>query len=115
MILYYKQTENGQSAYDRWLQLSSEIRVKGDTLRQRLNRLVKSREFKDMTPLSEPGLPSPRIQMISSILDEYRKAARMKMLKEFPELDRKYSSLTLARTRLKTGVSREDVLALLSQ
>jgi len=109
------ETENGQSAYDRWLQLSSEIRVKGDTLRQRLNRLVKSREFKDMTPLSEPGLPSPRIQMISSILDEYRKAARMKMLKEFPELDRKYSLLTLARTRLKTGVSREDVLALLTQ
>jgi hypothetical protein len=109
------ETESGQSAYDRWLQLSSEIRVKGDTLRQRLNRLVKSREFKDMSPLSEPGLPSPRIQMISSILDEYRKAARAEMLKEFPELDRKYSSLTLARTRLKTGVSREDVLALLTQ
>jgi hypothetical protein len=109
------ETEDGQSAYDRWLQLSSEIRVKGDTLRQRLNRLVKSREFKDMTPLSEPGLPSPRIQMISSILNEYRKAARTKMLKEFPELDRKYSLLTLARTRLKTGVSREDVLALLTQ
>jgi len=109
------ETESGQSAYDRWLQLSSEIRVKGDTLRQRLNRLVKSREFKDVSPLSEPGLPSPRIQMISSILDEYRKAARTEMLKEFPELDRKYSSLTLARTRLKTGVSREDVLALLTQ
>ena len=109
------ETESGQSAYDRWLQLSSEIRVKGDTLRQRLSRLVKSREFKDVSPLSEPGLPSPRIQMISSILDEYRKAARTEMLKEFPELDRKYSSLTLARTRLKTGVSREDVLALLTQ
>jgi len=109
------ETESGQSAYDRWLQLSSEIKVKGDTLRQRLNRLVKSRDFKNMTPLSEPGLPSPRIQMINSILDEYRKAARKQMLKEFPELDRKYSSLTLARTRLKTGVSREDVLALLTQ
>ena len=109
------ETEDGQSAYDRWLQLSSEIKVKGDTLRQRLNRLVKSRDFKIMSPLSEPGLPSPRIQMITSILNEYRKAARTKMLKEFPELNQKYASLTLARTRLKTGVSREDVLALLSQ
>jgi hypothetical protein len=36
-------------------------------------------------------------------------------MREFPELDKQYSALTLAKTRFKTGVSREDVLALLTQ
>jgi hypothetical protein len=109
------ENESGQSAYDRWLELVSQVKVRGDTLRQRLNRLIKSRDFKNTSPLSEPGLESPRIQMITSVLREFRNEARKQMLKEFPDLDRQYSTLALARTRLKTGVSREDVLELLTQ
>ena len=107
--------ESGQSAYDRWLELVSQVKVRGDTLRQRLNRLIKSRDFKNTSPLSEPGLESPRIQMITSVIREFRNEARKQMLKEFPDLDRQYSTLALAKTRLKTGVSREDVLELLTQ
>ena len=109
------ENESGQSAYDRWLELVSQVKVRGDTLRQRLNRLIKSRDFKNTSPLSEPGLESPRIQMITSVLREFRNEARKQMLKEFPDLDRQYSTLALAKTRLKTGVSREDVLELLTQ
>ena len=109
------ENESGQSAYDRWLELVSQVKVRGDTLRQRLNRLIKSRDFKNTSPLSEPGLESPRIQMITSVLREFRNEARKQMLKEFPDLDQQYSTLALARTRLKTGVSREDVLELLTQ
>jgi hypothetical protein len=109
------ENESGQSAYDRWLELVSQVKVRGDTLRQRLNRLIKSRDFKNTSPLSEPGLESPRIQMITSVIREFRNEARKQMLKEFPDLDQQYSNLALARTRLKTGVSREDVLELLTQ
>ena len=113
-MLAYKK-ESGQSAYDRWQELLKSTKIGGQSLRQALTRLVKSKDYKKMSPESEPGLESPRITQINSVLTKYRKEARKRMLREFPELSNQYSALTLAKTRFKTGVSREDVLALLSQ
>ena len=113
-MLAYK-SDAGQSAYDRWQELLKSTKIGGQTLRQKLSRLIKSRDYKQLSPESEPGLESPRITQINSILTKYRKEARKRMMREFPELDKQYSALTLAKTRFKTGVSREDVLALLSQ
>lgn len=113
-MLAYK-NEAGQSAYDRWQELLKSTKIGGQSLRQSLTRLVKSRDYKKLSPESEPGLESPRITQINNLLTKYRKEARKRMLREFPELSKQYSALTLAKTRFKTGVSREDVLALLSQ
>ena len=113
-LLEYK-NESGQSAYDRQQDLLKSVRIGGQTLRQSLSRLIKSRDYQRLSPESEPGLESPRITQINSILTRYRKTARDQMLKEFPELDNQYAALTLAKTRFKTGVSREDVLELLTQ
>jgi len=91
------------------------VKIRGLSLRQTLNKLIKSRNYQLLSPESEPGLESPRIQQINSILTKYRKEARRQMLREFPELNAQYAALTKARAGLRGGMQREEVLELLSQ
>jgi hypothetical protein len=109
------ENEKGQSAYDRQLELLKTVKIRGLSLRQTLNKLIKSRNYQLLSPESEPGLESPRIQQINSILTKYRKEARRQMLREFPELNAQYAALTKARAGLRGGMQREEVLELLSQ
>ncbi len=109
------QNETGQTAYDRQLELLKTVKVNGRNLRSTLQKLIKSREYQSFTPLSEPGLESPRVQKINSILTRFRKEAQKQTLREFPELAAQYTSLTQARAGLKGGMQREDVLELLTQ
>ena len=109
------ENEKGQSAYDRQLELLKSVKLRGLSLRQTLNKLIKSRNYQRLSPESEPGLPSPRIQQLNSILTRFRKEARRQMLREYPELDRQYSNLTRAKAEFRGGMQREDVLELLQQ
>jgi hypothetical protein len=109
------ENESGQTAYDRQLELLQSVKVKGETLRSALTRLVKSNQYQSLEPLSEPGLPSPRVQKINSLLTRYRKEAKRQMLTEFPELAQQYSRFTAAQAGIKGGMQREDVLELLTQ
>lgn len=109
------ENESGQTAYDRQLELLQSVKVQGETLRSALTRLVKSNQYQSLEALSEPGLPSPRVQKINSLLTRYRKEAKRQMLTEFPELSEQYARLTAARAGLKGGMQREDVLELLTQ
>jgi len=91
------------------------VKIRGLSLRQTLNKLIKSRNYQLLSPESEPGLESPRIQQINSILTKYRKEAKRQMLREYPELDRQFANLTRAKAGFRTGMQREDVLELLAQ
>lgn len=113
-LLEYE-NDNGQSAHDRRLELLKTVKIGGLTLRQALNKLIKSRAYQRLSPESEPGLPSPRIGKINSLLTKYRKAALRSTLREYPELDRQYANLTRAKAGFRTGMQREDVLELLTQ
>ena len=113
-LLEYE-NDKGQSANDRQLELLKTVKLRGLSLRQTLNKLIKSRNYQRLSSDSEPGLPSPRIQQINSVLTKYRKEARRQMLREYPELNAQYSSLTQARAGLKGGMQREEVLELLQQ
>ncbi len=109
------ENEKGQTAYDRQLELLQTVKVGGVTLRKALTKLINSRAYQAFTPVSEPALPSPRVQKINTILSRFRKEARNQMLEEFPELAKQYQSLMKARAGLKGGMQREDVLELLAQ
>ena len=113
-LLEYENNK-GQSAHDRRLELLKTVKIGGLTLRQALNKLIKSRAYQNLSPESEPGLPSPRIGKITSLLTKYRKAALRSTLREYPELDRQYANLTRAKAGFRTGMQREDVLELLTQ
>jgi soluble cytochrome b562 len=113
-LLDYENSQ-GQTAYDRQLELLKTVRVGGSTLRKTLERLINSREYQQLPIESEPGLPSLRIGRITSVLRKFRKEAERLMLREFPELSQKYANLMKARAGLKGGMQREDVLELLAQ
>ena len=109
------ENEKGQTAYDRQLELLQTVKVNGETLRKALTRLINTRAYQALTPVSEPALPSPRVRKINAILSRYRKEAKKQTLEEFPVLAKQYEQLTKARAGLKGGMQREDVLELLAQ
>jgi len=103
---------NGRSAYDRWLELSSEVVLNGRTMRQALGDLIKDKRYQALDPKSFSGLPSKRVTYIRRIIDRYRNAAKAEMFNEFPEIAELNRQVAES---LQSGVSREDVLALLTQ
>lgn len=101
--------DKGQTAHDRRLELTGTIRVRGRTLRQELTRLINSGKYRRLSPLSEGGFKSPRVDLINRVLGKYRTAALNKMMDEFPEIRGKYQQIRKAKRLAKRGAS-EDVL-----
>lgn len=81
--------EDGRQAYDVWLEKTSNTKIKGKTLRQYLNKLVKSKEYQALPSQSDSsiGEKSPRIRAINNWLRVFRTQAKQEMLAEFPELN----------------------------
>lgn len=101
---------DGQSAHDRRLEIMSKVKIDGKTLRQSLSSLVRSAAYKKLNPRSEPGLPSPRIRMINSILAEYRAKSLDMALREFPELRRFQQQYEMARMQQRQGATIDNLL-----
>lgn len=108
-------SSNGRSAYDRWLELHSEVKVRNKTLRQALQGLINSKRYRSLDPRSTPGLPSPRASLITRVLGDYRSKALKQMLQEFPEAKRMYDQASSAKTMSRRGASYDDVLSILQQ
>jgi len=106
--------EKGQSAHDRRLEKLGTTRIGGRTMRQELERLINSKNYQRMSPISEPGLESPRVQMINKVLRKYRSQALEETMQEFPELSQYYDQITRARFELSMGADHSDVLSLLT-
>ena len=106
----------GRTAHDRRLDLLQSVRIEGKTLRQALNSLIKSANYQRLERETfDTGFDSPRVQEITKVLRRYRKQAKKEMLREFPELAGEIDNMNRAQARLRTGMQREDVLALLTQ
>lgn len=109
------QNKKGQSAYDRYLELTSTLKINNRTLRDSLTKLIGSRNYQKLDPENlMDEYESPRIGEIKKVIGKYRSYAREKMLTEFPELfkDREL------RDRIKTARQRGDSITaqrLLSQ
>ena len=103
---------NGRSAYDRMLDLQSKVVLNGMTQRQALTKLINDKRYRSLDPTSFVGLPSERVKYITRILSRYKKAAQNQMLREFPEILQMKEQV---EGSVRSGASREDVLALLTQ
>ena len=106
---------NGRTAYDRWMELRSQVKVGGKTLRQALESLFKSRSYKALDPRSEPGLESPRIRLARRVLSDYRERALRELLKELPQLNQLYKQTSRARSDYRQGAPYESALERLQQ
>ena len=79
-------SDSGQSAYDRLLQLRSEVKVGGKNIRAALKKLIRSREYKQMDPQSTLEFKSPRVAALNRVVQQFHRAAVKKMRREFPEV-----------------------------
>jgi|11_taG_2_1085331.scaffolds.fasta_scaffold01858_3 hypothetical protein len=102
---------NDRSAYDRWLELHSKVKINNLTLRQALTKLINSKQYKALDPQSFSGLPSPRVEYLRRVMGRYRQKAKLEMLKEFPEIMRLQQEVRRGKRTQRT----EDVLELLAQ
>lgn len=107
----------GQSAYDRWQELTGEVSVRGRKLRPALERLIRSNEYRSLPveSLAQMDLDSPRVVMINSLVGRYRRAAEKAMLKEFPDLQRQTLLRADIRERLRRGEQPDALQQLLNQ
>ena len=83
----------GRQAYDRWLELSSEVKINGRTLKQSLKKLFQSAGYKNIPerlPHEQTGKKTPRVGFATKVIRAYRTKAQYQMLKEFPELVKGY-------------------------
>jgi hypothetical protein len=105
--------DKGQSAYDRWMELTGDVSVDGRKLRPAMERLIKSHAYQrlEVTPIANLDLDSPRVAMLNALVGRYRRAAERQLLVEFPDLQQQTLGRRVAREALKQGVSAEEVRA----
>ena len=104
---------SGQSAYDRWLELHGSVKINGQSMRQAITRLLKSRNYKRLPYEAIEGLEnSPRVREINKILSKYRAKAFSQMLREFPDVRQRDGINLLIKQARRTGRSYEELLAL---
>jgi hypothetical protein len=107
--------KKGQSAYDRYMELTSTLKINNKSLRESLSKLIGSRKYQQLDPQNlMDEFESPRVAEIKKVIGKYRSYAREKMLTEFPDLfkDREL------RDRIKIARQRGDSITaqrLLSQ
>ena len=76
----------GQTAYDRYVELTGQVKLGNKDLRQALNKLVTSPQYLALPAERVEGLDSPRVAKLKKVIGKYRSIAKDKMLKEYPEL-----------------------------
>lgn len=105
-LLDPKFANNGQLTYDRHLELSGKVRIRGLDLRQALRKEISDPNYQKLDPLpGEAGENSPRIDRIQSILRRYRAAAWEETLRENSTLRSGVDEATRIRSRRRRGLS----------
>ncbi len=78
--------KNGQSAYDRYGELTGQVKIGGKTVRDQLRSVISSPFFKGLPEMGTDGITSPRTSLIRGQVSDYRRVALEKLIKESPEL-----------------------------
>lgn len=95
----------GTTAYDRLLQLRSEVRLDGRTLRQELVRLIRTAEYQRFSAVSTYDLDSPRLQAFRNTVNRYHRQAMRQLLSESPELSLAERQFAKKRRLASLGIS----------
>ena len=80
------QYKGRETAYDRWMELHGTVRIQGRTLRQQLERTIRSKEYQLLSLTGADEVDSPRVRVLRNIVGTYRAKAKNLVLREIPEL-----------------------------
>lgn len=96
---------DSQTAYDKMLELSSEVTIGGRTMRQELRRLFNSDSYQALDELRFEGEQNPRTGEIRKVVNRYRKKARTQLLKTNPSLASAVKTRKEARANRRSGLT----------
>jgi len=106
--------EEGRQAYDRYMELSSEVKINGRTMRDSLKGLVNSRQFKAIAKtVDDAGGSStltsqdPRIGLMNKTMSQYRLKAKSLVIQEFPELLKTLKTLSQQKRDIQKSAMQE--------
>ncbi|MBB1249206.1 hypothetical protein [Rhizobium sp. G21] len=77
--------KSGQNAYDRYQELAAKPEEGGPSLKESLEKLIRTKDYEDM-PDGETGQPGSRLNAIQGIVQKYRTAGFKRLQEENPEL-----------------------------
>ena len=88
----FRNTNGGQSAYDRHQELLSTMNLGGRTARQSIRALIESPKYQALPPATDMtiGKTHPRQRAIAKILNFYSDHAKNQVMEEYPELRQAY-------------------------
>ena len=93
----------GQTAFDRYQELSGSIKVRGKNVKAAMKELIRSGTYQKLDPRSFDGDSSSRIKLLKDILTEHRAAAWKAVRREFPDVDRAYQENRRLRREQRVG------------
>lgn len=108
---------DGRQAYDRMLELTSEHKIYGRTLRQSLKALFKSPAYKQAEQNFQQfgggeGDTDPRVRLAKRVITRYRSVAKRLVIQEFPELQQTVKQVQQRNYQLRTGQSINPIPSL---
>jgi hypothetical protein len=92
------------NAYDRWGELTGTVKLGGDTLREKLKRLIGSRQYQALEPDIVDKRLSPRAELINNTIHDYRARAFEQLQQENPKLRAYNQTYVNNRQRLRYGL-----------
>lgn len=102
------ENEDGQTAYDNFQQQAGNTKINGLTLREALNRFIKSPSYKRLDSGTDAelqlGMQPPRVKALQKIINRYRSVGKRKMFQEFPELQGEIDNLLKKRSNIRNGI-----------
>ena len=71
----YRDPKTGISLQDKWMDEMSDIKINGKTLRKSLEKLIKTKKYKDAPNFEVTDAPHTRASLVKEILDKHRNKA----------------------------------------
>lgn len=93
--------ETGRTAYDRYQTLVGEVEVQGLTLRDRLEALIRSPEYRETATDGSFDHDGSRIDLIRRVVGQYRRVAEAELTKEMPELGQALMNAQMRRSLIR--------------
>jgi len=93
----------GQTAFDRYQQLTAETAIGGTKLRDRLAQIIRTSQYQAMPETSVDGVQTTRVSLLRSEIGRYRRAALQRLLQEYPEIANRRREIENIKSTMRRG------------
>jgi hypothetical protein len=109
-------TEDGRTAYDRWQEITGQVKIGGKTLRQKLEETFSSRQYQRLADaVDSGGLDTPRLLVTRRVIAAYREAAMAALQREVPSIRQELMAYHNDQIGIRRGRRAEQLVALVQQ